>query len=286
MPTFQNYATVSYLGQTAVSNLVTGEITASLRMTKTAAADTYEQGGRITYAVSILNSGGSELSGLTLSDDLGAYPFGEQTLTPLDYVAGSAQLYMSGELQSAPTVAAGPPLRITGLSVPANGNAIVLYTAEANVYAPLLADSKIKNTATLTGAGITGSLTATDSISPEYAVKLGITKSAHPTTVTENGVLTYTFEIVNLGGLPAEAGDNVSVSDTFDPILQGITVTLNGQSLNNTQYTYDAVSGAFSTVPGIVTVPAASFAQDPVSGIWTRSAGETTLTVSGRVQSE
>ncbi len=283
MPTFQNYATVSYLGQTAVSNLVTGEITASLQMTKTAAADTYEQGGRVTYAVSILNSGGSDLSGLTLSDDLGVYPFGEQTLTPLDYVAGSAQLYINGELQSAPTVTAGPPLRITDLSVPADGNAIILYTAEANEYAPLLADSKITNTATLSGAGITGGLTATEDVLPEYAVKLGIVKSVQPTTVRENGVIAYSFRIMNLGGLPAEADGNVSVSDTFDPILKDITVTLNGQSLNAAQYNYNTVSGEFSTVSGVITVPAASFAQDPVSGVWTQNPGETVLTVSGRV---
>ena len=36
MATFQNYATLSYNGQTAVSNLVMGEITAGLSMTKTA----------------------------------------------------------------------------------------------------------------------------------------------------------------------------------------------------------------------------------------------------------
>ena len=41
MATFSNYATLSYNGQTTVSNLVTGEIVDSLRMTKTAVAESY-----------------------------------------------------------------------------------------------------------------------------------------------------------------------------------------------------------------------------------------------------
>jgi uncharacterized repeat protein (TIGR01451 family) len=283
MPTFQNYATVSYQGRTAVSNLVTGEIAASLRMTKTAVTDTYEPGDSITYAVSILNSGSTELSGLTLSDDLGAYQFGAQTLTPLDYAAGSARVYIDGELQDAPAALAGPPLRITGLSVPSGGNTIVLYTARTNAYAPGCSEGQIMNTATLFGTGITEALQSSAAVTPSCNADLKITKTVQPAMVRENGVITYAFHITNLGGLPAEGSDNVTVSDSFDPVLHDITVTLNGQILSDSQYAYDATSGVFSTVPGVVTIPAASFAQDPATGIWTRSPGEATLTVSGRI---
>lgn len=283
MPVFQNYATLSYLGQTAVSNLVTGEITSSLRMTKTAVADTYEPGGRITYAVSILNSGSSELSGLVLSDDLGTYPFGEQMLTPLRYVPDSARVYINGEQQPAPAEAAGPPLLFTGLHVPAGGSTIVLYTAEATEYAPMCSEGQIVNTAALSGVGISEALTAEETVAPECAVKLNIMKSVEPATVTENGTVTYSFRISNLGGTVAETAHNITVSDVFDPALKDITVALNGQSMRTGQYTYEAAGGAFATVPGVITVPAATFLQDPVSGVWTRSPGETTLTVSGRI---
>ena len=82
MATFNNYATLSYRGLTAVSNLVTGEIVDGLQMTKTAVAEAYTSGDSITYAVSIQNAGTADVSGLTLSDDLGAYPFDARTLVP------------------------------------------------------------------------------------------------------------------------------------------------------------------------------------------------------------
>ncbi len=283
MPTFQNYATLSYNGQTAVSNLVTGEIVASLRMTKTAVVDTYAPGGRITYALSILNSGESELSGLSLTDDLGTYTHGEATLTPLRYVEDSARCYINGELQGELTVTAGPPLSITGLSVPAGGNTVILYTAEATAYAPMCSGGQIVNNAELSGAGIAESLKASASAAPECGVELNITKSVNPAVVTENGEITYTFQITNLGSQAAEAGDNVSVTDVFDPVLRELTVTLDGQELAAGQYTYNQADGSFATVPGVITVPAADFAQDPDSGMWTRSPGGTTLTVCGRI---
>ncbi len=283
MATFQNYATLSYHGQTVVSNLVTGEITAGMSMTKTAFADTYEQGGRVTYGVSILNSGLNAMEGLNLSDDLGAYPFGDGTVTPLRYVAGSARYFINGELQDAPTAAEGPPLVIAGLTVPAGGNALLAYTAETTAYAPLCSGGGIVNTATLTGAGLQEKLAASAEVTPECGLELSITKTLSPAAVAENGEITYTFLITNLGGLPAEAGDNVSVSDVFDPVLREVAVTLDGQALTAAQYSYDAATGSFTTTPGVITVPAADFAQDPDTGIWTSSPGSATLTVTGRI---
>ena len=97
MATFQNYATLTYNGQTAVSNLVTGEITSGLRMTKTAIAETYVMGGSVTYALSLINSDASEHDGLILNDDLGAYVFREEMLAPLRYVIGSARCFVNGD---------------------------------------------------------------------------------------------------------------------------------------------------------------------------------------------
>lgn len=106
-------------------------------------------GGKITYIVSVVNSGTTGYTGLTLTDNLGSYTVGTSTFVPLDYVDGSLHYYIGGTEQAAPTVTAGPPMTVTGISVPAGGNAVIVYEARVNGTAPLTAESEIVNTAEL-----------------------------------------------------------------------------------------------------------------------------------------
>ena len=102
--------------------------------------------------------------------------------------------------------------------------------------------------------------------------------------MTENGTLTYRFIIQNFGNTAAVATDNVTLTDTFDPILSGLTVTLDGTVLSEgTDYTYNETTGEFATVQSRITVPAATFTQDPVTGNWITTPGVTTVTVTGTV---
>ena len=112
---------------------------------------------------------------------------------------------------------------------------------------------------------------------------MSITKSLNPVNVTENSPLTYTFTIVNTGNSEAGVADNIIITDTFNPPLSDITVTLNGAPLPATDYTYSEATGVFSTTGGVITVPAATYTQDPVTGQWTSVPGITTLTVTGIV---
>ena len=76
----------------------------------------------------------------------------------------------------------------------------------------------------------------------------------------------------------------MAVSDTFDPILNNLTVTLDGTPwAEGINYNYDAVTGVFATIPGQITVPAASYTQDPDTGAWIVTPGVTTLVVSGTI---
>ena len=101
--------------------------------------------------------------------------------------------------------------------------------------------------------------------------------------VTENGQLTYTFVIENTGNTPAVATDNIVVTDTFDPILDPITVNFNGSAwVAGVNYNYNTTTGVFSTVAGEITVPAATYTQNP-DGTWMISPGVSTLTVTGTV---
>ena len=284
MASFTNQATLSYNGLTVASNVVTGQVISPLTLTKTADAADYAPGEDITYVVSVVNDGSVTYEGLTLTDDLGGYAVGTGNAYPLAYVEGSVRYFINGVLQSAPTVTPGPPLAITGISVPAGGNAMLVYGAAVTAAAPLTAGSAVTNTVSLTGTGLNTPLEASAVVNVRTGAELSIVKSLYPATVAENGQLTYTFLIQNRGNEAAGAEAGIAVSDLFDPALADVTVSLNGQPLAlTTGYTYDAASGQFNTVPGVVTVPAATYAQTASTGDWIVTPGETTLTVTGTV---
>jgi len=284
MAIFTNQATLSYNNTTTTSNIVTGEIVDVLSATKNALTQEYSFDDVVTYVISIINSGTSALNNLTVTDNLGAYTMGTTTRVPLTYVSGTATYYANGVLQAAPTVTDTTPLTITGINIPAGGNVIILYSARVNEYAPLASGSTIINTAVISGSCLSNNLTVSETITVADAAQLSITKSLSPETVTENGQLTYTFVIQNTGNTAAVATDNATVTDLFDPILENITVSLNGVVLTEgPQYLYDENTGLFQTVPGVITVPAATYVQDPVTGQWNITPGTTVLTVTGTV---
>ena len=283
MAQFTNQAQLRYGNEVKNSNIAVGEILEVLSMTKTAVRDTYRPDGSIVYIISIRNAGTLPVTGLTLTDDLGTYAFGLDTLTPLDYVSNSVKYYSNGILQAAPAVTVGPPLRIQGLTVPAGGNVTLVYEATVNSYAPLSVESDITNTVIASGTGITP-ITATETVNAEVAPLLSITKSISPVPVTANGTITYTFLIQNQGNQAADEASDVVITDTFDPRLTNLTVTFNGTVLEeNTDYTYDETTGVFSTTAGRITVPAAVFTQNTETGEWTTSPGISTLVITGTI---
>ena len=283
MATFTNQATLTYNGNTVNSNTVTGNITEVLTLTKTALVNTYTTGDSVTYVLSLNNSGLTPITGATVTDNLGSYAFNTTTLTPLDYTANSLAYYINGALQPTPTITATSPLTVTGITVPAGGNAMLIYETTANAFAPLASGSTVTNEASATYAGLSAPVTAEETVTVTDEPVLGITKALNPVNVVENGTLTYTFTITNVGNTAADATDNVVITDTFNPILTGITVTLNGETLPTTAYPYNETTGVFTTTTGAITVPAATFSQDPVTGAWTAAPGVATLTVTGTV---
>lgn len=283
MARFTNQAQLRYGNSVANSNIAVGEILEVLSATKTAVRSTYGQNDTITYIISIINSGTTAFSNITLTDNLGAYAFDTTTVTPLTYVEGTVNYYVNGVVQTAPAVTAGPPLVITGISIPAGGNATIIYEAEVNQYAPLATNATITNTAVISGGGVTP-ITVTETVTSENEPILIITKSVSPVPVTENGTLTYTFLIQNIGNTAADAATNVVVTDTFDPILTNLTATFNGTAWTaGTNYTYDETTGAFASVAGQITVPAATYAQDSTTGAWIVNPGVSTLVITGTV---
>ena len=282
MATFTNQAQLTYSGRTVVSNVVSGEITENLSMVKTALIGEYGADSVLTYVITLTNSGQTPLTGVTLTDDLGEYTFGTGTVVPLDYTVGSVLYISGGEVQPAPTVTSQSPLTVEGITVPALGNAVVIYETKTNAFAPLESAGSITNTVTASSPDLTEDVTASETVTSAQSADLTIVKSLSPGTVAKSASVTYSFVIENTGNTAAP--DDVVVTDTFDPALGAISVTFNGVAWTaGTQYTYDAATGLFSTVAGAIDVPAATFSQDPATGEYIVDAGTAVLTVTGTI---
>ena len=284
MAIFRNQATLSYGGNVTTSNVVTGELQQAVSVTKYAVRDTYTQDEVLTYVISLVNTGTTPLTDLTVIDDLGAYTAGGTTLVPLDYVAGSVNYYVDGVIQAPPTVISTNPLTFEGINVPVGGNTFLVYEARVNEFAPPVQGGTVTNTVVVTGTGLPASIQASETVTAASEAFLTIGKSLSPTTVSDGDRLTYTFVIQNFGNTPVVATDNATVTDTFDPILSALTVTYNGALwTEGVEYTYDEATGVFSTVPSAILVPAATYTQDPVTGAWSVIPGVSTLVVVGTV---
>lgn len=284
MAIFTNQATLTYNDTTTNSNIAYGEILDVLAATKTAVEGTYTPGQIVTYVITLRNTGAAPLAGLTVTDDLGGYLFNGNTVYPLTYVDGSAALFIDGVPQAAPAVNPGPPLTVTGLTIPAGGDLVLVYQARANEFADPTATGTIINTITVTGDGLSAPITATETVNGTTAPLLSITKSISPTQVVDNDRVTYTFLIQNTGNEAVVATDNAAITDTFDPILTNLTVAFNGTTwTEGVQYNYNPATGLFTTVPGQITVPAATYTQDPVTGAYSLTPGVVTLTVTGTI---
>ena len=285
MATFYNQATLSYGGNVVNSNTTEAELLSGLELTKTPITNSYSAFSSVVYVITLNNMGSSAYNALTLTDNLGAYtlPSGIEAV-PLTYVDGSLLYYVNGVLQPSPAVTATDNLTIVGINLPPNSIATFIYEARANEFAPISAGSQITNTVATNGGVCIGELTASATIRVNEAPRLTIAKAVCPAVLNDNDELTYTIIVQNLGNTPIVATDGVIINDVFDPILSDISVTLNGTALEaTTGYTYNAATGEFATVDGIITVPAATYVQDSETGTVTTTPGVTVLTITGRI---
>ncbi len=284
MAQFTNQAQLTYNNSVISSNVAVGEILEVISAAKTALSTDYTLGEDVTYIISAVNAGATAITDLSVTDNLGAYTVGGETLYPLTYTDGSVRMYINGVLQPAPIVSAGPPLVFSGITLPADSNLIIVYEAQVNRFAPLDTLGSITNTATIDGDGIPSPITVTETVTPEDEPDLTITKSIQPIPVAENGRVTYTFLLQNYGNTPADADANAVITDTFDPILSDIVVIFNGTVwTEGEEYTYDETTGLFTTTAGEITVPAATFTTNPETGAVVVIPGVSTLTVTGTI---
>lgn len=278
MAIFTNQAQLAYNNTVINSNVAVGEVVGAFSVTKTAIGNTYGRNDEVTYAISVVNTSTAPLEDITVTDNLGAYTVGADTLYPLTYVDGTARLFINGVPTAGLVVTPGAPVQFSGITIPVGGNAIIVYEASVNEFAPLDVDGSITNTVTVNGEE------ASETITTEQEPDLTITKTIEPIPVTQNGRVTYTFTILNFGNTPAVATDAAVLTDTFNPILTDLAVSFNGTGwVDGVNYNYDEATGLFTTVAGQITVPAATYTVDPVTNAVIINPGVSELVVTGTI---
>lgn len=86
-----------------------GTILEAIAGTKRASQRTYTRDEKITYVITMNNTGPTAITTITVSDNLGQGTYDGQVLVPMDYEAGSVQLYVNNVLVPDAVVQAGPP---------------------------------------------------------------------------------------------------------------------------------------------------------------------------------
>lgn len=267
----------------AISNVATAVIEDTLALAKTAVGSGYTPGSNIAYTISLINNGAAALNNITVTDNLGTYAFAGATAVPLTYT-GPAKLYINGVYSSdlTPTVTSSA-VTFTIPSLASGANALIVYNAVPNSYASGASDSTITNTVTATAQGLGQSASASATVTADDFARVTMFKAISPETLTDGGAITYTFTLYNYGNTPAS---NVVLSDTFNPAPVINSITVNGTAVPSADYTYasglltlPAASSAYS-----LTVPAATFTQNPATGEVTSTPGVTTVVVNGTLR--
>ena len=287
MPSIENFATVRYtsggITETKVSNIAEISVESAVGFTKTSLGNTYTDNSILTYILTVTNSSGSAVTGSTITDNLGTYVFGTTELTPLEYVSPAVLLINGQDVSAQLTVDASisGSLIFTIPSIPAGATANIIYKAQLNDYAPLAVDSTIINTSTFESNSECADTSASATVSVANTANISIIKQMCPNPSVCGDTITYTIKIYNYGNTAAE---NVVLTDDFNPAPANITVSRDGVLLLGTDYTY--VDGTL-TVPSAsatpITVPAATFTQDPTTGIITITPSVVEYTITGTI---
>lgn len=278
----QALLTFVYDGQSgsAVSNIATTTLQGPLTAEKTSLRSQYTRDEEMTYILTMSNTGISPLTGLRVTDNLGTYSLNGISVAPLTYV-GPARLYVNGAFISeiTPELAADSVSFVLS-SLSAGENAMILYTVRINQAAPLAAGSTITNTAVWTADTLAEPVVASHIIQAADRADVSIVKSMSPNPVSGGGQLTYTFMLYNYGNT---AATNVVLTDAFFPAPNPISVTVDGQPVSSSEYSY---TGGTLTLPAAgssysLTIPPAVFSQDPATGAFSATPGVTTIVVQG-----
>lgn len=284
-----NQATLNYrygnITARTVSNVTSALLNGPLSITKSSLSDSYRLGQDITYLITVTNNGNAQVNGVVVTDDLGSYELNGNTITPLTYI-GPAQLFINGVFNSILQPVVGEDnITFNISSIPANGNAQIMYLTRINSSACGAAEAYITNTATAylnCDCPCEGPATASHTITAEEFADVRMVKNVCPNPATCGEVLNYTITVYNYGNMEAT---EIVLTDSFEPALTDITVTVDGDIIPSENYSY--VNGVL-TLPSAgsdysISIPPAVFTQDPVTGVCTVTPSSVVITISGTI---
>lgn len=278
--------TFEYGSQTgfASSNTAVTTLRETVSMSKISLGSSYFLDDNVFYTIAVNNDNNSEITNVRVTDDLGSY-FADCSITPftpLTY-SGPANLYIGGVFCSE----VEPEVYVNKImfnisSIPACSNALITYKVSVNDRAPLICGSHITNAATLCFENLLDPITASNTLTVAKTADVRIIKHMCPDPVIRGEKITYSFFLYNYGNTEAV---NVVFTDTFSPAPSNITVSVDSENIYPTEYSY--INGTL-TIPAYCSdsslcIPAASFCQNPITGIVTITPGITAITVVGQI---
>lgn len=264
---------------TALSNQTNTTLLDQFTMTATKLAvnDEVRAGGDAAYVIRLENTGSGALYSPTVTDDLGT---GNNPVSPLTYVDGSALFYLNGNAVAGTAVATGNQVVFSAPSVvlQPGDNLIVVYaaTTSENFTVPITNTAEATvNTGSATGETLT--ITATATINPQTFASVSIFKAADSDTVVSGDTLTYTFTLTNMGNQDAES---IEFVDAFPPefTVTSVSYTVDGVTVPVPATDYTIAPPNTLILPAdtsslVIGVPAAT-AEGP---------GVTVITVTGTI---
>lgn len=272
--------TYSYNGNqdTVLSNqtntALIDEYTVSL--TKTPVSTEVRIGDNATYVLTMTNTGSGALYNPSITDDLGT---GQGTTAPLSYKTGSALFYINGKEASGTAAATDNSVTFTSTAVlQPNDILTVVYEASTSAAQAEIITNTAEasaNSGSSTGAAV--SATASAQITPQAYANVSVFKSADKSSVVSGDALTYTFTLLNTGGI--EAAD-IKLVDALPSefTINSVSYEINGDvtQIPASEYTI--------TAPNTLTLPSdTSTLTIEVPAATQAGPGVTTITVTGTV---
>ena len=261
MAVITNQANLTYTYGTTTttvsSNLAETEWNAGIAAEKNVLENAYREGSTLTYMISLKNDGAAPIENLVIVDNLGAFtPAGAAApVVPLTFT-GNATLYVNGTFSEALTpTPVENGIQFTIPSVPAGADALLIYQAGVNGFAPLEAGSEITNTASIEG---TEPLTVSATVPAADYADVSIEKEMSPNPVSEGGAMTVTFTIENRGNTEAT---NLVLTDDFPIALSDLAVTVNGAPVTDFSFEDNLFTLPAEGSGTTLSVPKATFTQ-------------------------